>query len=123
MDDKSGTVAVKQGCRTCPEGDVPYQILDSQLPAAGHLNIGQVARVRTVGLQKPVPLADWREVRASGFERRRFTAPCAVKMDRVNSTRRMLKVEPEEHPVRRLLETRLSDGAALCVSEHCPRKL
>ena len=59
-----------------------------------------------------------REVRASGLEGRPITASCVVEMERVNTRRGLPKVEPEEDPVRRLLETRLSDRAALCVSEH-----
>lgn len=118
MDDKSGTVAVKEGCRSRAEGDVRDQVLDGQLSTAGHLEIGQVASVRTVGHQKPVLVAGRREVRASGLEGRPVTASRVVKMDCVNTRRGLLKVELEEDPVRRLLETRLSYGAALCVGEH-----
>jgi hypothetical protein len=44
-------------------------------------------------------------------------------MDRVNPRRCLLEVEPEEDSMRGVLETCLSDGAPLCVSEHCARKL
>ena len=118
VNDEGGTVAVKQGGRTRAERHVTHQILDGQLSIAGHLDVGQVARVRAVRLQKPVLVAARREVRASGIEGRPITASRVVEMERVNTRRGLPKVEPEEDSMRRLLETRLSDGAALGVNEH-----
>jgi hypothetical protein len=78
VDDKSGTVVVEQRCGTSAESDVPYEILDGQLSTPRHFDIRQVAGVRTVGLQKPMSVADRREVLASGLEGRRITASRAM---------------------------------------------